>query len=346
MGLELYQIEPTFKRWIDYCAEFLKSYVEIDIRNVLYPESTQTEVAEQLLKQTYIVQPILFAIEYSLAKLWMEWGIHPQAMVGHSLGEYVAACLAEVFSLEDALALVAKRGQMIQALPEGAMLAVSLPAQELHSFLNNNLFLAANNSPSRSVVSGPKDAVSELANQLRQNNIACRPILTSHAFHSSMMDPIIAPFIEEVRKVHLSPPELPYISNVTGNSITAEQATKPDYWAEHIRSTVRFMDGIDKLLQLPDCIMLEVGPGRTLYSLTKQHQNRPGNHLILPSLRDPAEKDSDEHFLLKALGKLWLEGTEINWSAFYAHEHRQRIPLPTHPFERKRHWIESMTTNF
>ncbi len=346
MALELYQIEPTFKRWIDYCAEFLKSYVEIDIRNVLYPESTQTEVAEQLLKQTYIVQPILFAIEYSLAKLWMEWGIHPQAMVGHSLGEYVAACLAGVFSLEDALALVAKRGQMIQALPEGAMLAVSLPAQELHSFLNNNLFLAANNSPSRSVVSGPKDVVSELANQLRQNNIACRPILTSHAFHSSMMDPIIAPFIEEVRKVHLSPPELPYISNVTGNWITAEQATKPDYWAEHIRSTVRFMEGIDTLLQLPDCIMLEVGPGRTLYSLTKQHQNRPGNHLILPSLRDPAEKDSDEHFLLKALGKLWLEGTEINWSAFYAHEHRQRIPLPTHPFERKRHWIESVTTNF
>ncbi|HEY4034594.1 MAG TPA: aminotransferase class III-fold pyridoxal phosphate-dependent enzyme, partial [Ktedonobacteraceae bacterium] len=344
MALELYQTEPTFKRWIDYCAEFLKSHLEIDIRKVLYPESTQMEVAEQLLKQTYIIQPILFAIEYSLAKLWMEWGVHPQAMIGHSLGEYVAACLAGVLSLEDALALVAKRGQLIQALPEGAMLAVSLPVQELNSFLNNDLFLAASNSPSRNVVSGPKDIVSELANRLRQNNIACRPILTSHAFHSSMIDPILAPFIEEVRKVQLSPPELPYISNVTGNWVTAEQVTKPDYWAEHMRCTVRFTEGIETLLQLPDCIMLEVGPGRTLCSLTKQHQNRPGNHLILPSLRDPAEKDSDAHFLSKVLGKLWLEGTEINWPAFYTHEHRQRIPLPTYPFERKRHWIEPLTT--
>src|SRR5260370_12123346 len=233
---------------------------------------------------------------------------------------------------------------MIQAVPEGAMVAVSLSAEELNPFLNNNLFLAASNSPSRSVVSGPKHIVSELANQLRQHNIACRPILTSHAFHSSMMDPIIAPFIEEVRKVQLSPPELPYLSNVTGTSISAEQATRADYWAEHIRCTVRFTEGIETLLQLPDCILLEVGPGRTLCSLTKQHKNRPSNHLILPSLRDPAEKDSDEHFLLKALGKLWLEGIEINWPAFYTHERRQRIPLPTYPFERKRHWIEPVTT--
>jgi acyl transferase domain-containing protein len=344
MALELYQIEPTFKRWIDHCAEFLKSHVEIDIRDVLYPNPTHIEVAQQLLKQTYITQPIVFTLEYSLAKLLTEWGIHLHAMIGHSLGEYVAACLAGVFSLEDALSLVAKRGKMIQALPEGAMLAVSLQGQELSPFLNKNLSLAASNSPSRSVVSGPKDIVSELAIQLRQNNLASQPLLTSHAFHSSMMDPIMMPFIEEVRKVQLSPPELPYISNVTGNWITAEQATKPEYWAEHIRSTVRFTEGIRTLLQLPDCIMLEVGPGRTLCSFTKQHQNISRNHLILPSLRDPAEKDSDERFLLKALGKLWLEGIEINWPAFYTHEHRRRIPLPTYPFERKRHWIEPVTT--
>ncbi|MFQ5930187.1 MAG: type I polyketide synthase, partial [Acidobacteriota bacterium] len=212
MGLELYQIEPAFRDHIDYCSELLKRHLGLDLRDVLYPSEEQAEVATQKLKQTFITQPALFVIEYALAQLWMQWGVYPQAMIGHSIGEYVAACLAEVFSLEDGLALVAARGRLMQQLPGGAMLAVPLPQREVESLLGEHLSLAAINEPSLCVVSGPTEAVDSLEAQLAEKEIAGRRLHTSHAFHSEMMDPILEPFTEQVGRIELNPPKIPYIS--------------------------------------------------------------------------------------------------------------------------------------
>ncbi|HEY9665696.1 MAG TPA: type I polyketide synthase, partial [Coleofasciculaceae cyanobacterium] len=350
MGKELYQAEATFREQVDRCCELLKPHLGIDLRSLIYPSESEAEGAAEKLKQTAIAQPALFVIEYALAQLWMSWGISPQAMIGHSLGEYVAACLAGVMSLEDALALVAVRGRLMQQLPTGAMLAVSLPASEVEALLDNQLSLAASNSPASCVVSGTNDAIDAFQNKLLAKGIDCRRLHTSHAFHSPMMDAILEPFIEEVKKVKLNPPKIPFISNVTGTWITTAQATNPNYWAQHLRQTVRFSSGIAQLLQEPNRILLEVGPGCTLCIFAKKHLNREDGQIAIASgagatapiasLHHPKDKQSDVAFFLNALGKLWLSGVEVDWSGFYAHERRHRLPLPTYPFERQRYWIE------
>ncbi|HLO47958.1 MAG TPA: beta-ketoacyl synthase N-terminal-like domain-containing protein [Kamptonema sp.] len=341
MSLELYQREPTFREQIDLCSEILKPHLEIDLRHVLYPSETQAETVTNQLKQTGITQPSLFAIEYALAKLWMSWGVHPQAMIGHSIGEYVAACLSGVFSLEDGLSLVATRGKLMQQMPGGSMLAVPLSEPEVQLLLDKNLDIAAINGISMSVVSGTTDAVDELEQKLIKQGVECRRLHTSHAFHSQMMEPILAPFTEQVKKVKLKSPKIPYLSNVTGNWITAAEATNPSYYAQHLRQTVRLADGLQQLLKDKNQILLEVGPGRTLNTLAKQHPNKASGQIIVSSLRHPQDQTSDVGFLLTTLGKLWLGGVQIDWSKFYADEQRYRLPLPTYPFERERYWIEA-----
>ncbi|MBW4563380.1 MAG: SDR family NAD(P)-dependent oxidoreductase [Mojavia pulchra JT2-VF2] len=336
MALELYQVESTFREQIDKCSEFLKPDLGIDLRDVLYPSEEQAEIAAQQLKQTAITQPALFVIEYALAQLWMSWGVRPQATIGHSIGEYVAACIAGVFSLEDALSLVAARGRLMQQMPPGAMLAVPLKETEVRSHLNEHLSLAVINAPSSCVIAGTIAEIDALEQQLPES----RRLHTSHAFHSQMMEPILEPFIERVKKVKLNPPQTPYISNVTGTWITAAEATNPNYWAQHLRQTVRFADGVQQLMQDPNRILLEVGPGRTLMTLAKQHPDKDAGAVILSSLRHPQEEQSDVAFLLNTLGRLWLAGVEIDWSEFYTGEQRYRVPLPTYPFERQRYWIE------
>src|SRR6185312_1739672 len=262
-------------------------------------------------------------------------------MIGHSLGEYVAACLAGVFTLRDALALVAMRGRLMQGLPPGAMLAVPLPEADVLPLLTGTgLSVAAINRPSLCVVAGPAEAVEELRAGLEARGIEGRPLHTSHAFHSAMMDPILKPFGEWMSNVRLSPPRLPYVSNLTGTWIRAEEATDPAYWAEHIRCAVRFSDGLAELLAEPDRLFLEVGPGNALTTLARQHPARTPRHAVLPSLRHPREKDEDLAFLLGSLARLWLAGAEVDWSGFHAHARRRRVPLPTYPFQRQRYWVE------
>ena len=231
MGAELYRTEKTFRAEVDRCAELLKPVLQTDIRKVMFPEAGAEKDAEQLLVQTRFTQPALFVIEYALAKLWMSWGIKPAAMIGHSVGEYVAGCLAGVFTVEDALKLIAERAELVQAQPGGTMLAVRLPEAEVLPLLNSQLAIAAINSPSLCVVSGPYDAVAELEKQLAAKKIAARRLSTSHAFHSPMMEPVLAPFTELLRKVKFGEPQIPYVSNVTARWITAEEATNPEYWA-------------------------------------------------------------------------------------------------------------------
>jgi acyl transferase domain-containing protein/thioesterase domain-containing protein/acyl carrier protein len=340
MGCDLYQGEPTFREHVNHCAELLQPHLQMNLRDVLYPSDAEREVATYRLRQTSITQPALFVIEYALAKLWMAWGVHPQAMIGHSIGEYVAACLAGVFSLEDALTLVAARGRLMQSLPAGAMLVVPLSQKEVELLLGESLSLASINGLSLCLVSGPTDAVEGLETQLIQRGIACRRLHTSHAFHSAMMEPIIEPFTAQAQTVNLKPPQIPYISNVTGTWITAAEATSPRYWARHLRHTVRFVEGLHELLQDAERILLEVGPGQTLNTLAKQCPDNTTGRVVLSSLRHPHDQLSDVAFLLHTVDRLWLAGVQVDWSGFYAHERRYRVPLPTYPFERQRYWVE------
>jgi acyl transferase domain-containing protein/SAM-dependent methyltransferase len=339
MGLDLYQSEATFRDQIDICSEILRPHLGFDLRHLLYPAEKQTNEATLRLKQTASTQPALFVIEYALAKLWMAWGVHPFAMIGHSIGEYVAACLAGVFSLEDALALVAARGQLMQQLPGGAMLAVPLPESEVQPYLGNKLSLAAINGSSLCVVSGPDDAVTRLKDLLAERAVECRQLETSHAFHSEMMAPLLQPFTERVRKVSLKPPQIKYLSNLTGTWIKASEATDPHYWGRHARQTVRFAEGLQELFKEPKQILLEVGPGRTLATSAMRHLEKPAETVVLTSLRHPQEVRSDVEFLITTLGKLWLTGAPVDWSGFYMNERRHRVSLPTYPFERQRYWI-------
>ncbi|HEX5715931.1 MAG TPA: beta-ketoacyl synthase N-terminal-like domain-containing protein, partial [Thermoanaerobaculia bacterium] len=323
MGRGLYETEEVFRREVDRACEILGS----DLREVIFEDAAG-------LEQTVHTQPALFVIEHALARLWMSWGIEPKVMIGHSIGEYVAACLAGVLSLEDALALIAARGRLMQSLPEGAMLSVALPEAELR--LGMELSLAAVNAPSSCVVSGPVSAVEAFQAELA---VEARRLRTSHAFHSSMMDAVLEAFGAEVRKVRLHPPQRPYLSNVTGTWIKADEATDPDYWVRHLRGTVRFSEGLTELLRDPDLALLETGPGRTLSTLVRQHSDAA----VVQSMRHPRDEQPDDAFLLTALGRLWMAGAKVDWAGFHSGERRLRVPLPAHPFERRRYWIEPRT---
>jgi acyl transferase domain-containing protein len=338
MGRELYESEATFRSHVDRCISLLQSQHQIDIRPILFADRINVESATHQLTQTEIAQPALFMIEYALAQLWMSWGVTPQGAIGHSIGEYVAACLAGVFSLEDALTIVATRGRLMQQQPTGTMIAVNLSVRDLQPLLEDSLHLAASNSPDLNVVSGTVEAIAGLESLLATRGITCRPLHTSHAFHSPLIEGAIEPFIQCLRGITLNPPQLPFISNVTGTWITAAAATDPIYWAQHLRQPVQFSAGISELLNNPDAIFLEVGAGRTLGTLTKQ---QAPDRTILYSLPHPQDKSSDLELMLKSLGQLWLNGVDIDWTSFYADRQCQRVPLPTYPFDRQRYWIDA-----
>ncbi|AVH69212.1 type I polyketide synthase [Nostoc sp. 'Lobaria pulmonaria (5183) cyanobiont'] len=338
MGRDLYESEPVFRTHIDDCCEILKSHLGIDLRTILYPDEGKKEVATPQLQQTQITQPALFVIEYALAQLWIAWGISPVAMIGHSIGEYVAACLAGVFSLEDALTLVATRGRLMQQIPSGAMLSVALSEKAIKSYLDENLSLAAINAPSLCVVSGSEESIDQLQQELQSAGVSCRRLYTNHAFHSQMMDSILEVFTEQIKKVNLNPPKIPFISNLTGTWISTSEATNPSYWTRHLRHTVRFAMGIAELIKDSKQVLLEVGPGRTLNTFAKQQTD---DAIVLSSMRHPKDQQSDVAFLLNTLGRLWLAGVQVDWYYFYSQEQRHRIPLPTYPFERQRYWIEA-----
>lgn len=339
MALQVYANEKTFKENVDFCSEFLKPHLGFDLLRALYPPVDEAADASERLNQTAVTQPAMFVLEYALAKLWMEWGVSPDAMIGHSIGEYVAACLAGVFSLEDALALVAARGRLMQGMPKGSMLAVRLDEKSVRKYLGEELSLSAINGPSGCVVAGPTPAIDSLEMLLTEQRIGCRLLQTSHAFHSPMMQPIIAPFTELLEHIKLNPPKIPYLSNLTGTWICPEQATSPIYWGNQLRETVRFAEGLDELLKTRDQILLEVGPGQTLASLAKRHPANASDK-VLPSLGQGKDSSSELAEMMITLGRLWIEGVPVNWAALHRGEKRRRVPLPTYPFERQRYWIE------
>jgi acyl transferase domain-containing protein len=340
MGRELYEREPAFKEQVDLCAEALKSWLGRDIRHLLYPDEGKEEESAALLRQTSFALPALFTTEYALAKTFIRWGIRPTATIGHSLGEYVSACLAGVFSLEDALALVATRGRLMAGLEGGAMLSVPLAERMLRPLLGPRLSIAAINGPSLCVVSGPVDAIEALEAELFGRAIEFRRLHIEVASHSAVVEPILKDFTDFLTRLRMNAPQTPFISNVTGARITDAEATSPSYWARHLRQTVRFADGLSEVLQDPDAALLEVGPGQALGTLAKQHPDRLPDHAVLSSMRSASDPDPDELALMKTLGRLWLCGVEVDWSRLHAGQLRHRLPLPTYPFERQSYWID------
>lgn len=341
MGRELYFNEPHFRQIIDQGTAILKPLINLDIRQTIFSGDLDVQAAESRLTQTSLAQPALFLVEYALAQLWLAWGIQPAAIIGHSVGELVAACLAGVFSFADGLKLITTRGRLMQSCAPGDMLTVSLSPSQLDKWLPDTLSLAAHNAPDLSVVSGPASAIQILAKHLGEANIKYNHLNTSHAFHSHMMEPILAEFRQQVASVVLNAPTIPLISNVTGTWLTDEQATDPEYWVQHLRQPVLFAQGIATLLQQKEAVFIEVGPGRTLSTICKQQPNFQHGQVVVTSLRHPQEDVSDMFHLLRSLGQLWLAGAVLDWQEFYSHEKRRRVPLPTYPFQRQRYWIES-----
>ncbi|NNB93288.1 acyltransferase domain-containing protein [Corallococcus exiguus] len=338
MGRGLYEQEPVFRTEVDACAEKLKPHLGLDLRTVLYPPADGREKATEQLKQTSLTQPSLFVIEYALAKLWASWGVTPQAMVGHSIGEYVAACLSGVFSLDDALALVATRGRLMQSLPSGSMLSVRMTPEALAPLMDARISVAAVNAPGFTVVAGPTDAVDALQAKLEAQKVEVSRLHTSHAFHSHMMDPIVEEFRQAVAKVSRKEPKDLYLSNVTGTWVTREDAVSPAYWARHLRDAVRFQDSATLLLNDPEHVFLEVGPGNALATLVRRNAPEGTFPAILSTL--PAPRDAQQDALTHAadaFAKLWLAGAKSTAGRIYKGEARRRIPLPAYPFQRERY---------
>ncbi len=343
MGRGLYEAEPVFREALDRCAETLLPILKLDLRHLFYPEASQEEAAAEQLTQTSITQPALFSIEYALSQLWMSWGLRPQAMIGHSIGEYVAACLAGVMSLEDALRVVAERGRLMHLQPRGAMLAITQTEEDVQALLaaqERRFDISVINGVSAIVVSGSVEDIAALEADLTARDIVARRLQTSHAFHSFMMEEAVAPFVELLSSIPLKAPTLPYLSNVTGTWITDAEATDPAYYGRHLRQAVRFAQNVAQTLEtLPHAILLEVGPGQTLASLSRRHPAAAGT-AVMASTRHPNDQRADQAFALTTLGQLWMAGADIDWQAFYAGERRRRVPLPTYPFERQRYWID------
>lgn len=339
MGKDLYGSEPVFREEIDRCCVILKDQLGYDMRELLFVSEEKRAAASERLERTSVALPALFAIEYAMAKLLISWGIRPEAMIGHSLGEYVAACLAGVFSLADALAIVVLRGQLFETLPRGAMLSVFLPESEVLPLIGERLSIAAINSPSQCVISGPAEAIDEVVESLSARGGDFRRIHIVVAAHSEMVTPIQDQFRKLIEQFELRAPTIPFISNVTGTWVTREEATDPAYWAKHLRQPVRFADGLQELMKEANRILLEVGPGQGLSTLAKLQNDPLRDRVVLSTIRHPYERQSDEAFLLTTLGKMWLSGAEVHWPGLYANERRRRIPLPAYPFERQRYWI-------
>ena len=345
MARDLYRTEPVFAEHFNACVETLKPLLGVDLRTLLYPADGFPHSPR--LDQTEIAQPALFAVSYALARHWQSLGVQPTNMMGHSVGEFAAAAIAGVMSMEDAARLVALRGRLMQALPAGSMMAIQLPADQVQAMLSSSLEIAAINGPSFCVVSGPTEAVQAFEAELEfgrhGEDIACRMLRTSHAFHSAMMDGAIEPFEAEVRKVKLHPPTLPIFSSVTANPLSDDTATDPVYWARQIREPVRFSEALNQILNdhPGNLVLLEVGPNQALSTLAKQQPLDIKRQHVVPSLPHAKQTESDAKFFTMTIGRLWQTGTSISWNSVYYGELRNRVHLPLYRFQRERYSFEN-----
>jgi acyl transferase domain-containing protein/thioesterase domain-containing protein/acyl carrier protein len=338
MGAELYEKEPVYRDAVDACLSVVQPRLKVDLRRLMFPLPDERASADKQLEAPSLALPALFAVEYALSMLLQYWGLAPAALIGHSAGEYAAACVSGVFSMPDAISLVAMRGVLFEKLPRGAMLSIALPEQQVRPLLGNELSLAAVNGPSLCVASGPADTIARLESRLLADEIEHTRVHIDVAAHSSMLEPILSEFERFCRPIAFQKPKIPFVSNLTGTWITDSEATDPAYWVRHLRNTVRFDQGARTLLATGSRALLEVGPGRTLASLCRQ---QPGKAAVVASaLRHANETASDVAFLKDAVGRLWVAGIDIDPTRFFERESQRRVSLPTYPFERQRYWID------
>ncbi|MCG8670701.1 MAG: SDR family NAD(P)-dependent oxidoreductase, partial [Pseudomonadales bacterium] len=340
MGLDLYEQEPVYREAIDESLDLIKQFIDFDLRAAMFPETGKEDwAAEELQKPSRSVTSI-FITQYAQAKLWESWGVKPSAFIGHSLGENTAACLAGVFSLKDALGLVALRGQLFEKVEAGGMLSVQLPEQELRAKLPSALDIAAVNAPELSVVSGPIGELESFQQQLEADEVDCQRVRINIAAHSRMLESILEEFRSYLKSITLNQPEIRIVSNYTGDWLCPIKASTADYWVDHLRNTVRFGEGVAKLLTDNQFILLEVGPGRTLSSLARMSDASSIDHHSLQSMRTHSDERDDLSFMLESFGRLWALNLNVDWKEYYGEEFRHRVPLPTYPFEHKKYWLE------
>lgn len=343
MGKDLYRSEAVFREKIDRCFDLLESLAGIPVnrlKEAIFPDGA--EPGESSINQTYLAQPLLFVFEYAVARMLMAWGIRPDALMGHSLGEFTAACISGVFSLEDALVLVAKRGRLMQDLPPGIMLGVQLPPERIMAYIDEGASLSAVNTPDRCVISGPPDVMERVERRLNQSGIPVRTLHTSHAFHSDMMEPIVDKFAAIVGGMTMEKPGIPFISSVTGTWIRESEVRDPMYWATQMKRPVQMAAGIGGLLMESSPLMVEAGPGRTLCSFVRGNPHFQARHAVVDLVRHPNVRIDDRKYLVHQLGQLWLHGVTPDWEGYYIGQHRKRVPLPTYPFERQRFPVEGI----
>lgn len=341
MGRELHRNERVYREEVERCLSWLAPTVREPIRRLLDPAAGELEEAAKLFARPALQLPALFITEYALAKLWMSWGLTPTALLGHSMGENTAACIAGVMSPRDALGLVALRGELFERAPEGGMLSVELAPAELQPLLGSELSLGVVNAPKLCVASGPTHALDALAVELERRGVEFRRIHISIAAHSTLVEGVLPEFTAYLRRIQLSPPKIPIVSNLTGNWLSDEEATSPEYWARHLRNTVQFAKGVETVLAGGERVLLEVGPGNTLSSLVRLQCSPAAAKNVFSSLRHRDEAVSDVEFALGVLGRLWCAGLAIDWRALAGDAGGRRVSLPTYPFERQRHWIEA-----
>jgi acyl transferase domain-containing protein len=339
MGRRLYDTQPVFKEHVDRGLALLKKRVEHDPASLLFPDASGRERAAAELERPSYQLPLIFIVEFALAKLWQSWGVTPAALIGHSVGENTAAAISGVFAYEEALDLILLRGRLMDEVPEGAMLSVPLSVNELRPLLGSDLDLACVNAPELCVASGPRSAVLSLQRQLAERDVEGQLIRIQIAAHSRMLDPALERFGAFLRKMRLSAPTIPIISNRTGKLLKPEEARSPEYWVEHLRNTVLFGDGIGTLLEQPGRVFLEVGPGRVLSSLARNHHAVVQGQAFIGSLPHPDDDTPDDETFLGAYGRLWAAGVPLDLARAQS-SLGQRISLPTYAFQRQKYWIE------
>ncbi|MBP1888262.1 non-ribosomal peptide synthetase/type I polyketide synthase [Sinorhizobium mexicanum] len=341
MGRELYKEEPEFRSAIDECANWLNEFAHIDFRHLLYREGRSDGEREPELEA--VIQPVIFATQYAVAKLFISWGISPAAVIGHSIGEYAAAHIAGAISLPDAIRLTLTRGQLTSRVPAGGIVAVGLSPEELQAYWNDSLSLAAVNGPRQCVVSGAESEIAAFHEGLQARSIPSKRVRASHAVHSSLLDPILPEFRIHAEQVELHAPQVPFMSTVTGNWLEADVPLDGGYWVRNLRETVQFNLAFDRLVQSGHELFIEMGPGAALTGHSRQFKSKDDlrSPVAFPALRGNDHKQGDHARLLQTLGKLWVCGVPVDWSGLHGNRARQRTPLPPYPFDRKRHWLDA-----
>ena len=339
MARDLYETEPVFAEWMDRGLDHLAPQLEYDIRAIWLPEPEDRAAAEAKLKRPSVQLPLIMIVEYALAQLWLSWGVKPAAMVGHSMGENVAACLAGVMRFEECIDLVLLRGRLFDEVPAGGMISISAPLDQITPLLGEGLDIASVNGPELIAVSGPDDALKALQARLDAAGLDHQRIAIDIAAHSRMLDPILDRYRAFLATLDLRAPQMPFLSNRTGKMITAQMATDPDYWVDQLRNTVNFADCISTLSADARRVFLEVGPGKALSALAQMNADvAPGQ--VISSLRHPKQEIADDAYFLSVIGRLWASGVEADWAQIWGEARRNRVVLPTYQFQRARYFIE------